>query len=109
MAHFDWPEAAVVLSDQNPPAGVLEPRFSPQWRGPHAVEWFTDNHTRMLLLDEQLEDSPEQFRFRARGGETFTVQAMTLDLYEKHVRKNTVGKKHFQSLRELVEAMRREC
>lgn len=109
MAHFDWPEAAVVLSDRADPAGVLEPRFAPKWRGPHAIEWYVDGHTRMLLLDEQLEDSPERFRFRAKGGEVFTVLPMSLELYEKHVRRHTVGEKHFESLRALIEAMQREC
>ena len=67
----------------------------------------------MLCLVESargmvLEEDAGHYKFRDVRGDTFELRPMTLELYENHVRKHTVGKNSYESLPALIEAMRRE-
>ena len=107
MSSFVWPEVAVILSSRDDVLAGTSPQWVPQWQGPHWVTW-NEGHERVFLVAEVLEEDAEHFKFRDVRGDTFEIRPMTLDLYEKHVRKHTVGKNSYESLAKLLEAMRRE-
>ena len=108
MNRFAWPEAVVVLSSRKDVVAGLHPAFVEHWQGPHLVEWQEGGHVRSFELASLLIEDEGHFKFRDTEGETHELLPMTLELYEKHVRARTVGHPNFQSLRELVAAMRRE-
>lgn len=108
MSVFPWPEAVAIFSSRSDVVAGLRPRFQEQWVGPHTVEWTEGGHIRMFQLGQVLEEDGEHYKFRDTRGDTFELRPLTLDLYEKHVRKRTVGQPHFETLAELLAAMRRE-
>jgi hypothetical protein len=108
MSGFAWPDAVYIEASQGSALAGLEPEFVPQWDGPNLVEWHEGGRVRLFEVKDVLEDDENRFRFVDSRGETFELFPMTLERYEKHVRRKTVGQPKFETLRELIEAMRRE-
>jgi hypothetical protein len=106
-AVFTWPEAVVILSSRDDVVAGMDPQFVPQWGGPHWVIW-QESHERVFLVDQVLEEDAEHYKFRDVRGDTFELRPMTLELYEKHVRLRTVGKKRYETVSALVAAMRHD-
>lgn len=108
MSGFLWPAAVLIESSRSDVVAGLEPEFLPQWSGPHLVAWHEGGHVRQFEVKDVQSDEADRFRFTDSRGDWFTLSPMTLERYEKHVRPKTVGKPHFETMSELLEAMRRE-
>lgn len=84
----------------------MDPRFVEEWQGPHLVTWNEGGHCRAFQVAETLEEDAEHYRFRDTRGRTYELRPLTLDLYEKHVRRHTMGQKKYDRLEDLLAAMR---
>lgn len=105
---FPWPEAVVTMSGRDDTVAGLDPAFEKVWDGPDQVSWFESNHRRIFEVARVISESAELFHFETLDGNRFQLRPMTLELYERHVRKHTVGQPEFRTLGALVAAMRRE-
>lgn len=104
-----WPEAVVIFSSRDDVVAGYSPRLDLiQGSDPHEVHWREGFHDRCFLIAERLEPEHGGFRFRDMDGHTHELVAMTLKLYEEHVRDRTMGKPAFDSLPALLIAMRAE-
>lgn len=104
----DWPEAVVILSkDPFTVAGYMPRIEVGEGNEPHTVHWREAQHDRAFPVLEVHEQGAEVFDFDA-GGIRYRLLPMTVELYEKHVRKRTVGQPGFATLQELLGVMRRE-
>ena len=104
----DWPEAVVILSkDPFTVAGYMPRIVAGEGAESHSVHWREARHDRGFPVLEVYEQSADVFDFDA-GGIRYRLLPMTEELYEKHVRKRTVGRPAFGSLRELLDTMRAE-
>jgi hypothetical protein len=108
MAGFGWPQAVVILSDREDVVAGKDPEFVPRWDAPNSVVWFEGGHERSFDVDAVAEETPESFVFRTKAGERFELRPMTLELYRKHVRARTIGKRDYATLGELLAAFDRE-
>lgn len=96
----------MVLSSRTDTVAGLSPQFIERWQGPHLVEWQEAGHVRSFELDKVLAEDADRFEFRDTLGITYELRPMTLELYEKHVRRRTVGQKKYDRLEDLLAAMR---
>lgn len=105
----DWPEAVVILSKDPWSVAGYAPKLQPvQGTDPHLVTWREAHHERSFPLVELLEQSAEVFDFATTGGVRYRLLPLTLELYEKHVKRRTLGRPSFGSMAELLSAMRFE-
>lgn len=105
---FQWPEAVAIESTRDDVVAGYAPRYENDWETPGFVTWQEAGHERRFDIQEVLEDTASVFRFKDAEGETHTLRAMTLELYEAQVKDRTVGKPTFKTMPELLEAMRQE-
>jgi hypothetical protein len=105
---WKWPEAVAIESTRDDTVAGLDPGFEKQWEGPDHVFWFEGNHRRIFELSRVLEQSADLFRFEDIRGDVFELRPLTLELYRKQVRQHTVGRPDFDTLGQLLAAMRRE-
>jgi hypothetical protein len=103
MSAFKWPEVVVILSD-NPTvvAGTHPERYDSA--GVDTVNW-QENHVRYFFVDRVEADEPDRFRFVSTRGQWYELRPMSLELYEKHVRLNTIGRRSYKTLADLNAAM----
>ena len=104
-----WPEAVVIFSTRDDVFGGYRPRLElVQGPEPHEVHWREGFHDRCFLLAERLPATHGGFRFRDGDGHVHELVTMTLERYREHLRHRTIGQPDFDSLAELLDAMRRE-
>lgn len=105
---FPWPEAVLIESTRSDTIAGYAPRIVEEYTAPHRVEWFEGRHLRAFDVDTVEKATPEAFSFRDTKGDRFTLRPLTLELYDRHVRKQTAGQPKFSTMAELVAAMRNE-
>lgn len=104
----DWPEAVVVLSkDPWTVAGYAPSIRARDAPDPHEVTWREAHHDRVFPVTEVFEQSADVFDFSSNGVR-YRLLPITVELYEQHVRKRTMGEPRFASLPQLLEVMRAE-
>ncbi len=103
---FQWPRA-VVIDGPDAIAGYA-PELELNYEVPHVVSWQEGGHRRAFEVGKVLQDDAHAYRFEDTRGRQYTLRPMTLELYESHVRRHTLGRPAFGSMGALLEAMERE-
>ncbi len=112
MAGFDepdsWPEACAIVSTRKDVVAGYRPSFVGVHDGPNEVHWFEGRHERIFKVKSVQRVTRDLYRFRDTDGATHTLFTMTLERFERFVRRRTMGRPKFSSMKALLEAMRLE-
>ncbi len=71
------------------------------------LTWFDTVKERTMLVDKIIEESPKSFIFqrdRQEGGDAYSFQPMTLEIYSSSVQKQLIDGKTFQNQDAMIEA-----
>jgi hypothetical protein len=108
MSNFPWADtpAVVITSTRDDVVAGINPWIETDAEDGTLVSWGEGGHVRTFVVDRILVDDGAVFSFDDRRGYRHVLEPMTLALYRERVRSKTVGQPDFQSLEELIAAMR---
>lgn len=104
---FEFPRAVLIEKGEGL-AGYAPEYVVDEERQLQFVQWQEAGHLRQFEIAELLEATPEVFRFRDTEGGEWQLRELTLERYRDQVRHRTIGRPDFESVEEMLEAMRQE-
>lgn len=105
---LEWPEAVQITSTRDDTIAGYAPRFVKTWDGNDLVQWAEGGHVRTFAIAKTTRWDAEAFAFVDPKGDTFLLQPLTLERYDRHVKPRTIGKPGFRSERAMLDALRAE-